>query len=174
MVPIVCFVGKSEVGKTTLLERLVSELKKRNYTIAVIKHSGYGFELDYKGKDSWRLTQAGADAVILSSTDKLVLIKSMEHDASLEEISQLVGNSDLILTEGYRQSKAPKIEVHRKEFGSDLTCPVEELSAIVTDEVLDAALPQYSSNDIMGLADFIEKRFLAGKDQERPKIKNPA
>lgn len=167
MVPIVSIIGKSNVGKTTLLERLVGELKRRGYRIAVIKHLGRSVELDHPGKDSWRLAQAGADAVIASSPEKLVLIKPMEHDATLEELCHFISaDFDLILTEGYIQDKAPKIEVHRKKFGGDLLSSHQQLLAVVTDEPLDISLPQYSTDDIKGLTDFIEQRFISKQDKD--------
>lgn len=167
MVPIISIVGRSKAGKTSLLERLVSELRGRGYRTVVVKHMGQDFELDYPGKDSWRLAQTGAEAVILSSTQKLVLVKSVDHDASLEELSYLAGaDCDLILTEGYKQDKAHKIEVYRKELGGDLLCPVEELSAVVSDEPLDISIPQFSPRDMKGIADFIEHKFLTKRQSD--------
>jgi len=75
MIPVISFVGNSGVGKTTFLEKLIVILKARGYRLAAIKHDVHEFEVDYPGKDSWRLTQAGADIVVLSSADKLALIE---------------------------------------------------------------------------------------------------
>jgi len=166
MYPIVSIVGKSESGKTTLLERLIGELKCRGYRIAAVKHEPYGFELDQPGKDSWRLTQAGGDIVALSSPQQLAFIKQVEEDTSLHELPYLFGDDlDLILAEGFRGSDAPKIEVHRKGLG-ELLCPPEELFAVVSDEFLDIAVPQYSPDNISGLADVIEQKFLASPRAE--------
>ncbi|MFQ6112165.1 MAG: molybdopterin-guanine dinucleotide biosynthesis protein B, partial [Nitrospinota bacterium] len=76
MVPIICIVGKSEAGKTTLMESLIAELKGRGYSVATVKHDVHGVDLDQPGKDSWRYAQAGSDAVVLSSPTTLALIKS--------------------------------------------------------------------------------------------------
>ncbi len=165
MIPIVSIVGKSKAGKTNLLERLIPELKGRGYRMAVVKHMGQDFELDYQGKDSWRLIQAGAEVVILSSAKKLATVRLCEQETSLEELSHLIGiDFDLILTEGYKQGKGYKIEVHRKELGNDLICPWEELSAVVSDEPLNIPITQFHTNDVKGIADFIENKFL-GKRQ---------
>lgn len=167
MVPIISIVGRSKAGKTSLLERLVPELWKRGYRVAVIKHMGQDFELDYPGKDSWRLMQAGAEVVILSSAQKSALVKSTAHDASLEELSHFIGaDFDLILTEGYRQDKGYKIEVYRKELGGGLLCPVKELSAVVCETPLDISIPQFSTDDVKGIADFIEGKFLGKRQSE--------
>ena len=166
MPPIVCVVGKSKVGKTTLLERLIPEVKRRGYRVAAVKHDVHGFTTDQPGKDSWRFAQAGSDAVVISSPNKLALIKKTDHDATLEELTQLLGtNYDLVLTEGYKQSNAPKIEVHRKERGEGLLCKEAELVAIVTDEPLDMAVPQYDLDDVAGLADRLEEVFLSSQPE---------
>ena len=166
MYPIVSIVGKSESGKTTLLERLIGELKCRCYRIGVVKHEPYGFELDQPGKDSWRLTQAGGDIIALSSPQQLAFIKRVEEDTPLEELSCLFGDDlDLILADGFRGSDTPKIEVHRKGLG-ELLCPAEEFFAVVSDELLDVAVPQYSPDNISELADVIEQKFLASPQVE--------
>jgi len=160
MIPIVCIVGKSGVGKTYVVERLVVELKRRGYRVAAIKHSAGGFEIDHEGKDTWRFAQAGSDTVAISSPQKVAIIRKVEHDHNLAELQRYIGpDFDIILAEGFKQDKAPKIEVHRKEFGPDLLSTKEELLAITTDEKLKMDVPQYSSEDAQGLVTLIEKRF---------------
>ncbi|MCK4242893.1 MAG: molybdopterin-guanine dinucleotide biosynthesis protein B, partial [Dehalococcoidia bacterium] len=85
MPPVISIVGKSKSGKTTLIERLVAELKRRGYRVATIKHSPKGFELDQPGKDSWRHAQSGSDAVVVSSRQRLAMILPQDHDATIEE-----------------------------------------------------------------------------------------
>jgi len=159
--PIVSIVGKSQSGKTVLMEQLIAEFKKRGYKVAALKHSHGGMEIDHPGKDSWRFAQAGSDAVLVSSPDKLAFIKKLNHDLNIEEIMPIVGPEfDLVLAEGFRKSKTPKIEVHRKELGDDLLCSPEELSAIVTDGSLDTDRAQLPWGDTVAVADFIEKNFV--------------
>jgi len=166
MQPIISIVGKSGVGKTTLLEGLIIDLKRRGYKVAVIKHAGDDFELDKKGKDSWRLSQAGGGVVAVSSPHKLVVMRQMEHDQSPQELSRFIGwDCDLILTEGFKQGNNPKIEVHRKEQGKELLCPPQQLLAVVTDEPLDVDVPQFSADEVQRLVDLIESRLQAeGKE----------
>jgi molybdopterin molybdotransferase len=159
--PVVSIVGKSQSGKTVLIEQLIAEFKIRGYKVAALKHSRGGMEIDKPGKDSWRFAQAGSDAVLISSPDKLAFIKSVDHDLDIEEILPTVGPEfDLVLVEGFKKSKIPKIEVHRKELGDDLLCSPEELSAIVTDGSLDTDIPQLPWGDTVTVADFIEKSFV--------------
>jgi len=160
-VPFFSIVGKSQSGKTVLMEQLIAEFKRRGYKVAALKHSRGGMEIDHPGKDSWRYAQAGSDAVLISSPDKLAFIKSLDHDLDIEELLPIVGPEfDLVLVEGFRKSKIPKIEVHKKELGDDLLCSPEELSAIVTDGSLDTDIPQLPWGDPVTVADFIEKNFL--------------
>ncbi len=161
MLPIVSIVGKSQSGKTVLMERLIAEFKRRGYKVAALKHSPGGMEIDRPGKDSWRFAQAGSDAVLVSSTDRLAFIKKLDHELDLEEILPFVGDEfDVVLAEGFRKSKIPKIEVHKKELGDDLLCSPEEISAIVTEGSLDTDIPQLPWGDTVAIADFIEKNFV--------------
>ena len=160
MVPVVCVVGKSGVGKTYVVERLVVELKRRGYRVAAIKHSAGGFEIDHEGKDTWRFAEAGSDAVAISSQQKVAIIRKVDHDHTLAELQRYIGpDFDIILAEGFKQDKAPKIEAHRKEFGPDLLCAKEELLAIATDEKLKIDVPQYGLEDAAGMVNLVEKRF---------------
>jgi molybdopterin molybdotransferase len=159
--PIVSIVGKSQSGKTVLTEQLIAEFKKRGYKVAALKRSRGGMEIDRPGKDSWRFAQAGSDAVCVSSPDKLAFIKNLNHDLNIDEIMPIVGPEfDLVLAEGFRKSKTPKIEVHRKELGDDLLCSPEELSAVVTDGSFDIDIAQLPWGDTVAVADFIEKNFV--------------
>jgi molybdopterin molybdotransferase len=159
--PIVSIVGKSQSGKTVLMEQLIAEFRRRGYKVAALKHSRGGMEIDHPGKDSWRYGQAGSDAVLISSPDKLAFIKNLDHDLDIWEILPIVGPEfDLVLVEGFKKSKIPKIEVHRKKLGDDLLCSPEELSAIVTDASLDTDIPQLPWGNVVAVADFIEKNFV--------------
>ena len=164
MLPVVSIVGKSGSGKTVLMEQLIAEFKRRGYKVAALKHTGGGMEIDHPGKDSWRFVQAGSDGVLISSPDKLAFIKSVDHDLNIEEIMPILGPEfDLILAEGFRKSKIPKIEVHRKELGDDLLCSPQELSAIVTDGSLDTDVAQFPWGDTVAVADFIEKNLVLNR-----------
>ncbi|MGB9628639.1 MAG: molybdopterin-guanine dinucleotide biosynthesis protein B [Thermodesulfobacteriota bacterium] len=168
MVPIISIVGKSDSGKTTLIERLVPELTQRGYRVATVKHDIHGFEVDREGKDSWRHKQAGAHTVVISSPQKVALIRDVENDPTLAELREkLIQDVDLILSEGYKKDVQPKIEIFRKEKHKELLCTKEDnLIAIVSDKKFDVGVPCFSLNDIKGVADFIEAEFLKSKQDE--------
>jgi len=160
MPPIVSIIGNSESGKTTLIEKLIQELKSRGYRVATIKHTPGGMTIDESDKDSWRHLQAGSEATVISSQDRVVLIKPVASALTLDEIAQLFGEDhDIILTEGFKQDNAPKIEVHRRETGP-LLSGIRKLIAIVTDEAIETKTRQFPLDDIKGLADLLEEGFI--------------
>lgn len=160
MPPIVSIVGKSKSGKTTLIEKLVWELKSRGYQVATIKHAHHCMTFDEKGKDSWRHIQAGSEATAVCSPDKFVLVKPVAKGITLDEIASLFGEDyDIILTEGFKKGNAPKIEVHRRQVGPPFG-DIRELVAIVTDEPLETKARQFSLEDVKGLADLLEEDFI--------------
>ena len=166
MQPIISIVGNSDSGKTTLIEGLIIELKQRDYRVAVIKHAGDDFELDAVSKDSWRFSQAGSEVSAISSARKLAVVKNLESDLSPQELSHFIwGDYDLILTEGFKRSDHPKIEIHHKGQGKQLLSPPEQLLAVVTDEGMNIDVPQFSRNEVPKIADLIERTLLTQHGQ---------
>jgi len=165
MIPIISIVGKSDSGKTTLIEKLVPELTRKGYRVATVKHDVHGFEVDREGKDSWRHKQAGAHTVIISSPQKIALIRDVEKDSTLDEIRRRwVQDVDLLLSEGYKKDVQPKIEVFRKEKHKKLLCTKKDnLIAIVSDRKFNVGVPCFHLEDMKGLSNFIEKEFLKSK-----------
>ena len=166
--PAVSFVAKSGTGKTTLLEKVIVELKERGYKVGVIKHDAHRFDIDHPGKDSHRLTAAGADTMLISSPEKLALVKKHGASPSLDElIATYFSDVDIVLTEGFKLSGLPKIEVHRGERSSELLCRGEQhdpaLIAVASDEQLELDVPILDLNSIKDVADFVEGCFLLAK-----------
>jgi len=165
MPPIISIVGKSDSGKTTLLEALIKVLGQRGYRVAVIKHAADGFELDMPDKDSWRLSQAGSEVSAISSKDRLAIIRRLKNDLNPQELLPYVGaDCDLVLTEGFKRYPCPKIEIVRGEQGSDLVSPPEQLLAIVTDKPLGVNCPQFDKGEAAKIADLIEQKYLVGAE----------
>ena len=168
MIPIVSIVGKSDSGKTTLIEKLVPELTRRGYRVATIKHDMHGFEVDREGKDSWRHKQAGAHTVVISSPKKIALIRDVEKDLTLDEIRERwIQDVDLILSEGYKRDVQPKIEVFRKEKHKKLLCTKKDnLIAVASNQKFPVGIPCFGLEDMRGLSNFIEKKFLKSKKEK--------
>jgi molybdopterin-guanine dinucleotide biosynthesis protein MobB len=162
----ISFVAKSGTGKTTLLEKVIARLKEKGYRIGVIKHDAHRFDIDHPGKDSYRLASAGADIMMISSPEKLALVK--RHTASppalAEILSTYFADVDIVMTEGFKHGSLPKIELHRKERSSTLICRGEKndltLMAVASDEPLKLDVPVLDLNDAGAIADFIEEKFL--------------
>lgn len=164
----VSFVAKSGTGKTTLLEKVIAELKGRGYRIGVVKHDAHRFDIDHPGKDSHRLTAAGADTMLIASPEKLALVKQHAAPPPIEElIATYFSDVDLILTEGFKKSGLPKIEVHRRERSATLICRGEEndpsLIAVASDELLELDVPVLDLNNPGQVADFVEEMIIRKK-----------
>ena len=171
MLPIVSIVGTSDSGKTTLVEKLVAELVRRGYRVATIKHDVHGFEVDREGKDSWRHKQAGAHTVVISSPQKLAIIRDVDHDADLGEVrDKYIQDVDIILSEGFKRNLQPKIEVFRKEMRRELLCTKEDnLLAIATNQPFDIGVPCFGLDDARGLIDLVEEKFL--RERKPPQVR---
>jgi len=165
--PTVSIVAKSGTGKTTLLVKLIAELKSRGYRVGAIKHDAHDFEIDHEGKDSWRFTRAGADATLISSRSKLALVRS--HAAAGEPsvqdtVARYLDDMDIVLTEGFKRSGLPKIEVFREAWSDALLCggspPDPTLVAVVTDANLQLDVPRFGLEETSALCDFLVQTFL--------------
>jgi molybdopterin-guanine dinucleotide biosynthesis protein B len=164
--PIVAVVGKSNAGKTTFLEKLIKELKNRNIKVGTIKHDVHGFDMDRPGKDTWRHAQAGADAVIISSPSKMAVIKKAEQEMSLDQIAGFISDMDIILTEGYKRSTKPKIEISRMAHSSELLCTADELIALVSDADWNLGVPVFELDDAAGVAGLLQEKYgLPGQER---------
>lgn len=162
MPPVIAFIGKPDSGKTTLLEKLIPELRRRGYRIGTIKHHVHAFEMDKPGKDTWRHKQAGANTVALSSPTGLGIIRDVDEDLTIEElVGRYYGDTDLVIAEGYKRLGLPKIEVFRSAL-HDAPLPDRDDTwvAMVSDTAGVNGLPCFGLEDIAGLADFLEERFI--------------
>lgn len=159
---IISIVGKSDSGKTTLLEKLIADLKKRGHKVAIVKHSHHKDDLDTAAKDTWRFTKAGSELSAINSLDHLAIYRRMDNYFDPQDISNFVlWDFDILLTEGFKGSNYPKIEVHRNEQGKELLTDPRFLLAVVTDKPMDVSVPQFSHDDIAGIADIIEKTVIS-------------
>ena len=160
-------VGSSKAGKTAFLEKAVRGLKDRGYRVAVIKHDSHLFDIDHPGKDSWRMTEAGADVVAISSSEKAALIRKTTKEMPLDQLVEVVkDDTDIIMTEGYRGADMPKVEVHRYGVSDKVLCSENELLALVTDRHIDMDVPQFDFDNAGDIVNIIEEKFLSQPENE--------
>ncbi len=158
--PILSFVGRSNSGKTTLIERVIPELTRAGYRVATVKHAGHGFELDTEGKDSWRHKQAGASTVVVVSKGSMAMFADVSKDMKVEDVRDrfLDSQTDLIIAEGWKSEGYPKIAVVREEF-EEVNVSLDGLLAIVSIKPIEAPVPCIDRNDIAALAKLIIQHY---------------
>jgi molybdopterin-guanine dinucleotide biosynthesis protein B len=170
-IPILGFAAASGTGKTTLLTQLIRILKQDGLRIGLIKHSHHDFEIDLPGKDSFRLREAGASTVMLVSKFRRAIITELplkEEPNLADQLKQLDQSElDLILVEGFRTEKFPKIELHRPSLNRPLLYPNDpDIIAIATDEILETPehLSRLELNRPETIAAFIKKHIMNSHD----------
>jgi len=155
---IISFIAaSSNSGKTTLIERIVPLLKTRGLRVAVIKHASKGFDMDQRGKDSWRFREAGADAVLLAGPDQLALMRQTDRPLGPEELATLLPDYDIVLVEGFRDSTPNRIEVFRKGISGERPLCMDNPAfvALASDTRFELAIPCFDLNDATSIANFI-------------------
>jgi len=174
MIPLISIVGIKNCGKTTLVEKIVTELVKRGVKTATIKHDAHGFEIDHEGKDSFRHKQAGASSVLISSQEKYAHICDSDEDMGLDELIAITPqNVDVIITEGYKGADKQKIEIFRKGRSKKLLTVDNGLVAVATNDPENEALkvtdkPLLNLDDPAEICDFIEENII--KNAEYPDV----
>lgn len=150
--------GWKNNGKTTLVERLVTEITKRGLIVSTIKHAHHAFDVDHKGRDSYRHRAAGAQEVLVGSGARWALIHELRGapEPTMDELLARLSPCDLVLIEGYKRGPHPKVEAYRAEAGKELIASDDDtIRLIATDTPLDLERPQLDLDDITGIADFI-------------------
>lgn len=114
--PVFGVVGWKNSGKTTLMANLIREFANRGFAVSVIKHAHAKFEIDHPGRDSFKMREAGARQVILSSPARFALMRELgdSPEMSFDELVPYAAPCDLVLVEGYKSDTFPKIEIRRE------------------------------------------------------------
>lgn len=156
----------SNVGKTTVIEGMIKELKSRGYSVGTIKHDAHGFDIDKKGKDTYRHREAGSETVIISSRNRMAMIKEVENEIPLEELINMVSDKDFVIVEGYKKSSLQKIEIFRGEVSKNIITPKDKLICLATDtEINIEGIKEVHINDYKKLIDCLE--ILKYNEKER-------
>lgn len=151
-------VGYKNAGKTGLMERLVTEISERGFTVSTLKHAHHTFDVDHPGKDSYRHRHAGAHQVLLSSRARWALMTELRDggEAELTNLLQRLDPVDLILVEGYKRDSHPKIEAYRAETNHPVIANEDAtVRAVASDCALQVSQPVFDLNDTKVIADFI-------------------
>ena len=154
--------GWKNSGKTGLMERLITEFTARGLSVSSIKHSHHSFDIDHPGRDSYRHRDAGARQVLLASRNRWALMHELrnEDEPSLGDLLKQLLPVDLVLIEGYKRDRHPKIEAHRKETGQPLIAPEDEtIVAVASDTSVTIDRPVLDLNDTASIANFIAQHL---------------
>lgn len=152
------FAGWSGSGKTTLVEKLIPLFVARGLKVSLIKHAHHAFDVDQPGKDSYRHRHAGCSEVLVASSRRWALMHELRGapEPGLTELMRHISPCDLLLVEGFKRERIPKLEIHRAAVGEGLLHPHDAtIVGIASDRRVDTALPQFALDDAPGVADFI-------------------
>lgn len=168
-VPVIGFCAWSGCGKTTLLTQLLPIFVSLGLKVAVIKHAHHHFDIDHPGKDSFKLREAGASQMLISSRKRMALITEFEEDRAEPSLSEALERLnmqelDLILVEGFKHENIKKIELHRPDLKKPLMFPDDpNIIAIASDSEIDEnqnGLPELNLNKPEQIAQFIVDNIL--------------
>ena len=150
--------GWKNAGKTGLMERLVAEMVARGLRVSTVKHAHHSFDVDHPGRDSYRHRQAGAGEVLLASRNRVALMRELRGagEPRLDDLLAMLAPCDLLLIEGYKRDRHPKVEAFRAETGNALIAPGDPtIRAVASDVALDLDRPVFDLNDTSAIAEFI-------------------
>lgn len=158
--PVFGITGWKNSGKTTLVARLVTELRRRDLKVGVIKHAHHAFDIDHPGRDSHTIREAGANEVAVVSARRWALVHELrdgEPEPRLEDMLTRLAGNDLILVEGFKGSSHPKLEVRSLDAADTraMDDTVAHIVAIAADAPQDDPRQQFRRDDIAGIANFI-------------------
>ena len=151
-------VGFKNAGKTGLMERLVSEITGRGFTVSTIKHAHHQFDIDQPGKDSYRHKRAGASQTLLASSTRWALMTELRgiDEPPLAELIAQLSPVDLVLVEGYKRDQHAKIEAYRGENDYPILADEDPtVRAVAADCSIAVSQPVFDLDDTNAIADFI-------------------
>src|SRR5262245_53046859 len=156
---IIGLAGWSGSGKTTLLGRVIPLLVARGKRVSTLKHAHHGFDLDQPGKDSFVHRAAGATEVLIASAKRFAIMHELRGapEPPLRELLGRLAPVDLVVVEGYKRERIPKLEIHRAETGKPLLHPDDDwIVAIASDCPLpQAVVPVVDIDDAEKIADVL-------------------
>ena len=159
----ISFVAKSGTGKTTLLEKLIIELRSRGYRVGAFKAISHLFDIDQPGKDSYRMAAAGAEATLICSAEKLAFVQTHPEQPDINDLlSHYFQDVDIVLVEGHKRGSLPKIEIVRQQHEQLLCCADgydPSYIAVASNIQLDLDIPVLDLNDPVVISNFLADFF---------------
>jgi molybdopterin-guanine dinucleotide biosynthesis protein MobB len=153
-------VGAHESGKTTLMVKLLEALASKGWRVGSVKETHHEYDTDVPGKDSQRHGAAGANPAVLVAGRRVAVHRRGDDAPTL---ASLLGDElafcDVVLVEGFRRERLPKLEVVRAATGRT---PVALGDPTVVAVAADAAtshapeLPRFALDDVSGILAFVE------------------
>lgn len=130
--PIISVCGPSGAGKTTWITSLLPRLRRRDLSIAVAKLCHHDPDIEPSRKDSAKHLAAGAGEVLLLSPGKKAILAARAHQSNEDEIVRFAieSGADLVIAEGARESRFPKIVVKCTEREWDIPEPFPLLAKV--------------------------------------------
>nr|WP_233839385.1 molybdopterin-guanine dinucleotide biosynthesis protein B [Paraburkholderia sp. ZP32-5] len=150
--------GWSGAGKTTLIAKLIPELKRRGLSVSTLKHAHHSFDFDQPGKDSYVHREAGATEVLVASGRRWAITHEQRDDEapSLRDLLQRLAPVDVVLVEGFKTERHAKIEIHRSDNAKPWLHPGDpDIVAVISDAEHDTALPHAHIDNVIGAADLV-------------------
>jgi len=161
MSKIIGITGWKDVGKTYYASLIIKLLVKKGYQVGSIKHAHHDFDIDKPDTDSFKHREAGSNQVIISSSKRWAKIteNNNENEKNLDELIQELHNVDIIVVEGFKEDNHPKIEILSKDL-KNRNKEINNVIAIVSDDLKDTITPVFKENDVENLVEFIIKKIL--------------
>ncbi len=157
---IITIVGRSGSGKTTLVEKLIRHYREAGAKVSALKSMRHDFQIDHEGKDTWRYREAGVFSAAITNGRMMAFVSDLDEDYSPLDIAhRYFPDSDIIIIEGYKESRGPKIEVIGDSGEAPLYAGDSAVKIVVTDRNMETGLPQFGRNDIEAIAREIERIF---------------
>ena len=155
--------GYHNSGKTGLIEKLINEFIGAGYTVGVCKHDGQDHIRRVEGTDTHRYRTAGADCTVISSDSGFILDSGhpAEPELLLRMLQKLPEPPDILICEGFKKSKLPKIEVVRRDVVPRSVADPETLICIVTDCISpeEVSCPVFGPDEIQGIFSCLREFF---------------
>jgi molybdopterin-guanine dinucleotide biosynthesis adapter protein len=162
-IPILRIVGVKGSGKTTIIVKIISELARRGFKVATAKFCGHHTQLDKEGTDSFKHKAAGAHSSAVIAGKSLAVFRNLDNTEEIESfLTKINSDAGIIIIEGDKKSRRPKIEINRKCCTEGPVCLFDpNLAALITDrDDLNVEVPCFQPDDVNGITDFIAEKFI--------------